>query len=250
MKKLRIAVTADTYAVTTEVINHSKAPFAPRQLIQVLDELGVLPIILPDIRQASGEDWLDLFDGLIIPGGPDVAPVYFGEEPIPANGRTCASRDVFELDLIRAAIKAGKPILGICRGCQIINIALGGNVYQDLAAQKEGDCLQHAQRAWGAEPSHHVQIEPGSSLFQTFGAEAYVNSRHHQAVNRLGDGLRATAISSDGVIEGIEGTAEGVGDQIVAVQWHPENMWPEYEEMKQFFVDFIARTERAVKQSC
>jgi len=92
-------------------------------------------VVLPDVPGARGEDYVDLFDGLIIPGGPDVDPTLFGEEPKWKIGRTNYKRDLFELELFRAFYQAGKPIFGICRGCQLINIALGGNVYQDLPSE-------------------------------------------------------------------------------------------------------------------
>ncbi len=242
MKKMRIAVTADTMPDISHVTNLKLAPFAPRQLVEVIAELGAIPIILSDVPDARPEDYLDVFDGLIIPGGPDVDPRFFGEQPIRALGRTNYKRDVFEIGLIQAAHAAGKPIFGICRGCQVINVAFGGTIWQDLASQCPEAYMQHSQQAPGGYPVHEVRITEGSSLYQTLGEAAQVNSRHHQAVHALGKGLRVTARAADGVVEGIEGET---GASVVAVQWHPENMWPEHEEMKRLFADFIERVRAA-----
>ena len=177
MSKLRIAITADTYSHASEVTNLVKAPFAPRGLVEVIAKLGAIPVILPDVQGLKGEDYVELFDGLIIPGGPDVDPTLFGEEPRWKVGGANYKRDVFELELFRAFYEAGKPIFGICRGCQLINIALGGNVYQDLQSEDPQCTIRHSQGADGRYPTHHVTLTPGSSLYDTLGATAYVNSR-------------------------------------------------------------------------
>lgn len=135
MKKLRIAVTADTMPEISHVTNIIRAPFSPRQLVEVIAELDAIPVVLPDVTGACGEDYVELFDGLIIPGGPDIDPRFFGEQPFWALGRTNYKRDVFEIGLVQAAHCAGKPLLGICRGCQLINVAFGSTVYQDLRTQ-------------------------------------------------------------------------------------------------------------------
>lgn len=238
MSKYKIAITADTYRLSSEIINLVQAPFAARGLVEVVSELGGMPVILPDVAAARGEEYAETFDGLILPGGPDVDPTFFQEEPWYKLGRTNRRRDEFELEIFKAFYEAGKPILGICRGCQLINIALGGSVYQDLGTQRPETTIKHAQAASGELPTHHVAIAQASALFQTFGAAAFVNSRHHQGIKTVGKGLVVSATATDGVVEGIETQAS---DQIVAVQWHPENMWQEHAEMRQFFADFMAR---------
>lgn len=238
MSKLRIAITADTYPYASEVTNLVKAPFAPRGLVEVIAKLGAIPVVLPDVQGLKGEDYVDLFDGLIIPGGPDVDPTLFGEEPRWKVGGANYKRDVFELDLFQAFYKAGKPIFGICRGCQLINIALGGNVYQDLQSEDPDCTIRHSQGADGRYPTHHVTLTPGSSLYDTLGAKAYVNSRHHQAIHKIADALEVTAVAPDGVQESVESHDHR---QVVAVQWHPENMWQEHPEMEKLFADFLER---------
>lgn len=235
MSKLRIAITADTYPYASDVTNLVRAPFTARGLVDIINELGALPVVLPDVPGAKGEDYVDLFDALIIPGGPDADPTFYGEEPSRHIGSTNYKRDVFEAELFKAFYKAGKPIFGICRGCQFINILMGGSVYQDLAADNPDSYIRHSQGADGSYPTHHVEVAKGSSLYKSLGATAYVNSRHHQGIKKVGEGLTVTAKAADGVVEAVE-TADG---QIVAVQWHPENMWQEHAEMRRLFEDFI-----------
>lgn len=243
MSKCRIAITADTYPYASEVTNLVEAPFAPRGLVEVIARLGAIPVVLPDVPGARGEDYVDLFDGLIIPGGPDVDPTLFGEEPKWKIGRTNYKRDLFELELFRAFYQAGKPIFGICRGCQLINIALGGNVYQDLPSEDPQCTIRHSQGAPGGYPTHHVTLVPGSSLFGSLGEKAYINSRHHQAIHRVAEALEVTAVAPDGVQESVESHDH---KQVVAVQWHPENMWQEHPEQLKLFEDFLARVKEKV----
>ncbi len=238
MSKLRIAITADTYPYASDVTNLVRAPFTARGLVDVINELGALPIVLPDVPGARGEDYVDMFDALIIPGGPDVDPVFFGEEPRWKIGATNYKRDVFEGEMFKAFYKAGKPIFGICRGCQLINIMMGGTVYQDLPSENPDAYIRHSQGALGGYPTHHISIEKNSELYKTFGETAYVNSRHHQGIKKVGEGMKVTAVAPDGVVECIETSCS---DQIVAVQWHPENMWQEHPEMKKLFADFLDR---------
>lgn len=240
MTKLRIAITADTYPYASDVTNLVRAPFTARGLVDVIHALGALPIVLPDVPGAKGEDYAELFDALVLPGGPDMDPTFFGEEPTWHIGTTNYLRDVFETEIFRAFHASGKPIFGICRGCQLINTVMGGTVYQDLPSQNPAAYIRHSQAAPGSYPTHHVQVEAESVLAHALGETAYVNSRHHQAIKDVAPDLWATAKAPDGVVECVESKGS---DQIVAVQWHPENMWQEHPEMKQLFADFIARAD-------
>lgn len=242
MSKLRIAITADTYPFASDITNLVRAPFTARGLVDIINELGALPIVLPDVPGAKGEDYAEMFDALIIPGGPDVDPTFFGEEPHWKIGSTNYKRDIFEKEIFTAFYKAGKPIFGICRGCQLINILMGGSVYQDLPSENPAAYIRHSQGANGSYPTHNISIEEGSELYKSLGAKAYVNSRHHQGIKNVGDGLKVTATAPDGVVECIESSKD---DQIVAVQWHPENMWQEHPEMRRLFEDFLARAAAA-----
>nr|WP_243892729.1 gamma-glutamyl-gamma-aminobutyrate hydrolase family protein [Schleiferilactobacillus harbinensis] len=238
-----IAITADSLVKPSPVINENIAPFAPRQLVEGILAAGGIPIVLPfpeDPAEAAeaAQAVVDTFDGLVIPGGPDIDPTLFGEEPIPQIGRTNYERDAYEIALIKAAALKHKAQLGICRGIQIIDVAFGGTLYQDLGTQ-DPDCqIQHSQKAPGQFPTHHVTTTPGSQINAIIGAKSKVNSRHHQAVRAVATPFKATATAPDGVIEAIELQE---GDDILAVQWHPENMWQRDPAALALFQDLVAR---------
>ncbi|KKM08691.1 peptidase C26 [Clostridiales bacterium PH28_bin88] len=210
--------------------------FVALSYVNAVSAAGGAPVLLPSI----GTDTLrayDFVDGLVLTGGNDVDPVHFGEEPLPGNGEVTPDRDVFELELTRWCLDTGKPILAICRGAQVLNIAAGGDIYQDIYTQVPG-VLKHVQQAPRWYPSHGVHLEPGSRLDGIYqGGLSRVNSFHHQAVRRLGAGFKVCATSADGVIEGIESTSHPFA---VGVQWHPEAMWQRIPLHLNLFSAFIA----------
>ncbi|MDF7639293.1 gamma-glutamyl-gamma-aminobutyrate hydrolase family protein [Lactobacillus sp. ESL0791] len=235
---MKIGITADINLVPTEVINLRLANYFPKQLIDVLQKHDIVPLLLPVAPEEMAKELVKSVDGVIIPGGPDIAPYLYGEEPLENIGNTYYQRDLFEIALIKETLAQRKPLMGICRGIQIINVALGGTLYQDLASQYKSDKLiQHAQKSQGFLPTHHVNLQPGSFLYQALGKQSLVNSRHHEAVKKVGTGLHVTATAPDGVIEGIE-SDDGL---IVAVQWHPENLWQHHADQEQLFVNFFAK---------
>lgn len=202
---------------------------------------GGLPILIaPPRADAEPDDVaeiLDRIDGLLVPGGVDVDPARFGEAPHPSLGRVDPDRDVLEIVLTEAALRRGTPILAICRGIQVLNIAAGGSVYQDLATQVPG-AIQHRQVAPRWHASHPVEVAGESRLGQILGGErAEVNSFHHQAVRKLAPGFIATAAAPDGVIEGIEQPEHRFA---VGVQWHPEGMWERHPVMLELFAALVA----------
>ncbi|GEL15327.1 gamma-glutamyl-gamma-aminobutyrate hydrolase family protein [Pediococcus cellicola] len=237
-----IAITADIRVADSEIINERRADFAPRGAVDAVLAAGGLPIVLPYTSPELAHELVKTFDGLIIPGGPDVDPTFFGEEPIPEIGRTYYKRDAFEIALIKATIEEKKPIFGICRGLQVINVAMGGTVFQDLAAQDPTCKIRHAQAAPGEFPTHHVTIAQHSRITKILDTTRdYVNSRHHQAVRKVAVGLEVTAQSDDQVVEAVESTQ---GAEILAVQWHPENMWREFPKQLALFKDLVKRSQR------
>lgn len=169
---------------------------------------------------------LESIDGLILTGGPDLDPEVFGEEPIPGLGKIDLPRDRFELALARQALDRGVPVLGICRGEQVLAVAAGGDLYQDLAAQKP-DRLKHRQEAARDVATHHVDLGVGTLARELLGVPRIkVNSFHHQAVRRVPQGWLASALAPDGVIEAVEpDPGAGRPGWALGVQWHPENMW-------------------------
>ncbi|WP_270767672.1 gamma-glutamyl-gamma-aminobutyrate hydrolase family protein [Lacticaseibacillus rhamnosus] len=238
-----IALTGDSMVAPSPVINLNYADMAPNMIKNAIVKVGGAPLILPypedDAAAASlAAQYVDVFDGLVLPGGPDVDPTFYHEEPIQAMGRATYQKDRFEIALIKATLKADKPIFAICRGIQILNVALGGNLYQDLPSQNPQATIRHAQAAPGQWPTHHVAITPGSHLAALLGTSSYVNSRHHQAVKDVAASLKVTAKAPDGVVEAVESKKSNL---ILGVQWHPENMWQQFPEQLPLFADVVKR---------
>ncbi|WDF82998.1 gamma-glutamyl-gamma-aminobutyrate hydrolase family protein [Lacticaseibacillus pabuli] len=246
-----IAIIGDQVHEVSPVINMNNADMAPNEIKRAVTLAGGLPIILPvsedspAVTAELADQYVAGFDALILPGGFDVDPTLYGEEPIPECGPTLRPKDLFEVPLIRATISAGKPIFAICRGMQILNVALGGTLYQDITAQDAEATIKHEQSARGDLPTHHVNFTSAATLATIFGPHAYVNSRHHQAIRQIADGLHVTATAPDGVIEGIESDND---DQIIGVQWHPENMYRESEPNYNLFVNLVERAQRFAAQ--
>lgn len=184
---------------------------------------GGVPLILSQlIGEAGAPRALEGCEGLLLTGGEDVDPAYYGEQPSKALGSVDRERDRFELALFRAARAARLPVLGICRGIQLINVALGGTLYQDLPSERPGPIDHDPGTARGAR-THHVRLAPGSRAARALGVDRLVpNSFHHQAVKDLAPALIATGWSDDGVIEAVEGRPDDAW--LLAVQWHPEEM--------------------------
>ncbi|WP_018130941.1 gamma-glutamyl-gamma-aminobutyrate hydrolase family protein [Effusibacillus pohliae] len=217
--------------------------FAGDDYTAAIVKAGGLPVVLPMITEDDALAALaDRLHGLLLTGGVDLDPAYFGEQPIPQLGEVTPVRDEMEWKLTNLFLARNKPIFAICRGMQVLNAAAGGSLYQDLAAQKRG-VLQHAQRAPRWHASHEVTVVPGTKLAEILGAGTIrVNSFHHQAVRRVAPGFVVSATALDGVIEAFESTGHRY---VVGVQWHPENMWqrqPIFHKLFQAFVDSCEET--------
>lgn len=185
---------------------------------------GGTPLIIPPYEEKDAlTSTLDRIDGLLLTGGGDINPLFLGEEPVKQLGSINHRRDRQELVMTRLAANRQIPILGICRGIQIMTAALGGKLYQDIHSQHPTPCIKHDQTLDRSYPSHTVKVEAGSLLGQIFnGAEKLnVNSFHHQAVKEPAPGFKACAYSTDGLIEAVESTEY---KSMLGVQWHPECM--------------------------
>ena len=183
-------------------------------------EAGGTPVVIPSYDDGKAlVSVLDTLDGIVLSGGADIDPDYLGEEPLEGvsiNPR----RDNQELMMVRLAVARQIPVLGICRGIQVLAAALGGKLYQDIKSQHEHECIEHSQTIARGLPSHEVRLEKDSLLYSFFGKESLaVNSFHHQAVKEVPAGFRVTAVAPDGIIEGMESTSFR---PILGVQWHPE----------------------------
>ena len=186
--------------------------------VYALMRAGLVPLLVPPILDPEAAcAALDAVRGLVLTGGEDVEPGRYGATPHAKLGETDRVRDAVELALITGAERRRLPILAICRGIQILNVALGGTLYQDLASERPGP-IDHAD----TRSRHGLRIESGSLLHRTLATgEASVNTRHHQAIREIAPALRATAWAEDGVIEGVERKDPG-GPLVLAAQWHPE----------------------------
>ena len=181
---------------------------------------GGLPLVLPPAVPASSAGQLaEALDGLLISGGADIDPVRYGATPHPKLGPLEPDRDAFEFAMLDAARARGLPVLAICRGMQVVNVALGGTLWQDLPTERPGGV--HHDGTWARTARvHAIEVVAGSALARSVGAgPVTVNSFHHQGVRRLAPGLAPTATAPDGLIEGFESAD---GPWLVGVQWHPE----------------------------
>jgi putative glutamine amidotransferase len=192
--------------------------------IRAAEMLGALPLMIPlQMSEATLRGIFERLDGLLLPGGEDVDPAHYGGERHPQLGPTDKERDRTELLLTRWALEEGMPLLGICRGVQVINVVCGGALYQDLTSQR-GDMNKHdffPPTFARFRISHRVDIEPDSLLARSLGTAHEVNSMHHQGIAKVGRGLRPVAISEDGLVEALEVPELPFA---LGVQWHPEEL--------------------------
>lgn len=208
---------------------------------------GAAPVLIPllddlDVLRATYEACA----GIMLPGGVDMDPVSYGEAPHEKLGRVDPDRDRVELQLTRWAIADGKPLLGLCRGLQVINVAAGGSLWQDLEAQFDGSIRHDYFPTYGfdrAHLSHTVSVRPSTRLRALVDLdELPVNSMHHQGVKRLGDGLVASAHAADGLVEAVESAN---GQWMIGVQWHPEVFEADDPHTRGLFRDFVRAARQA-----
>jgi putative glutamine amidotransferase len=214
-----------------------------QQYVRVLVAAGAIPWIIPLIQDdpTTLRGIYDRLDGVFLPGGVDLDPSAYDERPHDRCGRTDPARDEVELGLTRWALEDGKPLLAVCRGVQVVNVAAGGTIHQDLASQLPG-AIKHDYFPRRGQYSrdllvHDVEVAQGSQLACLLGATTVqVNSMHHQGIKELGPGLRATAYAPDGLIEGLESPN---GHFLLGVQWHPEALVERDPRMQRLFTAFI-----------
>ena len=213
--------------------------YTPQYYIDVVQDVGATPVMLPVGTTEDAKNLVALIDALILTGGHDVDPELYGEEPHRNLTLTFPKRDAFDLALYAAAIEKGIPVLGVCRGLQVINVYHGGSLYQDLPTQYDAELLLHVQKAPFETAVHHIAIESDSRLFDSLGTHARVNTLHHQAIKQLGNDLRAVAHSKDGLVEAIESVDSSI--DMIALQWHPEIMAKTNAANKSLFEDLVVR---------
>ncbi len=201
------------------------AAVLPESYFELVAAAGGRPLLLPPPKSAPGgpgagaDEVIEVLDGLVLTGGGDVDPLAYGEEPVPEVSGVNPNRDTSERALLAAALDADMPVLAICRGCQVLNVELGGTLHQHLPDVVGHLAHRSAPYVFG---DVEVQTVPGSIAAGVFGSTATVRCSHHQAIRALGDGLVATASTPDGVVEAVELPSARF---VLAVQWHPEEGW-------------------------
>jgi len=208
--------------------------------VKAIEKAGGVPFIIPPIISVEEiETFLDFFDGILLSGGLDVQPGLYGDRP-GFTTKVGPFRDEFEIELVKKAVEKRKPLFAICRGIQVLNVALGGTLIQEI---QKVSSLKHTWHSGGEVevpwwmPTHDVEIDQNSLLYKIFQSKILkVNSFHHQAIKNLGKGLIATAFASDGIIEAVEHIKHPF---CVGVQWHPEGMFDVHKEQLKLFEAFV-----------
>ena len=218
-----------------------KRAYVNKDYVDAVVRAGGVPLIIPFstdkeviISQAQ------LIDGLILSGGHDISPYNYGQEPSQKIGETFPERDTYEIILLEESKKRNIPILGICRGFQLINVAAGGTLYQDLSLIP-GNILKHFQGSKPTLKTHMIKIEENSVISSIFGKETMVNSFHHQVINKVANDFIVVAKASDGVVEAIEHKTYKF---LVAVQWRPEMLAVNCEKARELFTRFIEEAKK------
>lgn len=221
----------------TLVSNGTRRHGVPVAYVRVIERAGGVPFLLPLVESKRAmEGMLRILDGLLLTGGIDVDPQWYGQEPKPALGTVDPDRDALERELTQGALEQDLPILAICRGIQALNVFAGGTLYQDIRTEI-GDSINHAQCATGPLVTHTIAVEPGTKLHTILGCERLkVNSHHHQAVDGVAPGFAVSARALDDVIEGIEHPGKRF---VVGVQCHPETVWEKYPVFRRLFDAFV-----------
>ena len=218
-----------------------KRAYVNKDYVDAVVRAGGVPLIIPFstdkeviISQAQ------LIDGLILSGGHDINPYNYGQEPSQKIGEIFPERDIYEMILLEESKKRDIPILGICRGFQLINVAAGGTLYQDLSLIP-GNILKHNQVSNPTLKTHKIEIKENSFISSIFGKETMVNSFHHQAIDKVADDFIIVARASDGVVEAIEHKTYKF---LVAVQWHPEMLAVNCEKARVLFSKFVEEAKK------
>ncbi|MCD7034387.1 gamma-glutamyl-gamma-aminobutyrate hydrolase family protein [Metabacillus sp. GX 13764] len=225
--------------ITCSNVLYNKLPSIHLNLryIEAVEAAGGVAAVIPSGSPEAARDWMEICDGLLLSGGEDIDPGFYGEEKHELTGTTCIERDEMEMALIHRAKEKKLPVFAICRGAQMLNTAFGGTLIQDIGEMCRNP-LQHKQTVRRPEASHSVRLEDGSRLSRILGkTEIDVNSLHHQTFGKLAEGIRIAGKAPDGITEVLECTEPDW--PLLAVQWHPEEMSAEDAGMRKLFEAFI-----------
>lgn len=205
--------------------------YLEQRMVLSLHRAGAIPVGLPSLGEdpQGTKDLISRIDGLLLAGGADLSPTSYGEQPLRPEWSGDPIRDAYELQLVEQARARGLPILGVCRGIQLLNVALGGRLHQDIVTQRANSLVHRDWHQYDAL-GHDVSLEPQSWISRIYGdvTSLEVNSIHHQGLSELAQPLRATAWAPDGVIEAVQ-MREG-NEWIMGIQWHPEWLEPKTDD--------------------
>lgn len=236
--------------VTAFLNNETRTFRTKASYVEAIRKAGGTAIMLPindDVEEVK--EIVSVLDGVLIPGGPDLSPLLYGEEPIRQVTYTCQRDDLYEISIIKEAIKQKKPVMGICRGAQAINVSLGGTLIQDIPEQTDSIMCHYQDNLIRSERTHFVNLQADSMIARISGAtKIHVNSFHHQAIKEVAPCLKVVGHASDGIIEAVE-SEDGM---ILGLQWHPECLFPYYTESERLFCYFVemAKNCRAKSHQC
>lgn len=242
MEKVVIGILANLLIMENGMFPGIERSYVNNDYVESVLLAGGIPLLIPvssdkDVIKAQ----IDLCDGIIISGGYDINPMEYGEEPTQKLGFVYPEVDEFYLGAVKYAIDNNKAVLGICKGIQILNVLYGGTLYQDLS-EMDGCYVKHMQSSKREIPTHSVDIDENSILFDVLGSRVLTNSFHHQCLKKVGNGFKVTATSKDGVIEAIEMEQASF---VVGVQWHPEMMAKNSQIMLNIFKKLIKESKKA-----
>lgn len=215
MGKPIIGIAANEVNDGGDTLYHLPVLYTPLGYIKAIQQVDGLAMVLPISDKSVAKDYISQIDKLVLAGGQNVSPKFYGQQRLTASDETFLARDEFELALIDEALLQGKPIFAVCRGMQLLNVALGGTLLQEIKPSN----IQHMQAPIPREvPTHEILTQKQSILQAIYGGTAMVNSFHHQALNQVATDLTTTAWSPDGIIEGVEDAQR----HLLGVQWHPD----------------------------
>lgn len=243
MKKPLIGILGNLLLVENGVFAGMERSYVNNDYIESVKNAGGVPIMIPPVECIEViKAQISIVDGVIISGGYDIDPLSYGDEPREKLGYVHPLVDEFTIKAIKIAVQLGKPILGICKGIQILNVAFGGTLYQDTSYMP-GAFVKHSQNVERHAATHSIEVEGGSKLYEVTQGNIQVNSFHHEVLRNVAPGFRVTARAKDGVIEAIEKEGKIF---VMGVQWHPEMMAAKNDKMMKLFERFIDEARNGI----